>query len=154
MTNGVDKAVLDRWTREILRVHDKLDDQKMDNLRICKEIREPLNDLYEAASNAGLGSKAFKAHIKAELAKRAYEKRLSNIEPEDEDDAAIYAMMREIATPGDLFDAAAKSHEAKDKASKKRADNSKTIDSLADNDDDKHVAANVTALSGIKQLPN
>jgi hypothetical protein len=111
--NSIDKTVLARWAGEILAIHSKLDDQKMENLRICKEIREPLADLYDAAKNAGLPSKAFKAYVKSELAKRAYEKRLANLEPEDEDDSAIYELMREIAQNGDLFDAAVKAHDAK-----------------------------------------
>lgn len=111
-TNGVDPTVLDRWTKEILRIHDKLDEQKMENMRICKEIREPLPDLYEAAKNAGLPIKAFRAHIKAELAKRNYERTLEKIIPEDEDDQAAFDAMRLIAEPGDLFDHAVKAHEA------------------------------------------
>ena len=111
--NSLDKTVLVRWTGEILSIHRKLEDQKLENMRICKEIRAPLPDLYDAAKNAGLPLKAFKAHVKAELAKIAYEKRLANIEPEDEDDAEAYELMRSIAQEGDLFDHAAKEHEAK-----------------------------------------
>ena len=120
--NSLDKTVLARWTGEIMSIYRKLEDQKMENLRRCKIIREPLPDLYDAAKNAGLPLKAFKAHVKAELAKIAYEKRLANIEPEDEDDAEAYELMRSIAQEGDLFDHAAKEHEAKptkaDKAKK------------------------------------
>ena len=162
MTNGIDKTILDRWTGEIMRVHAQLDSQKLDNMRICKEIREPLGDLYEAAKNAGLPSKAFKAHIRAELAKKAYETRLRNIEPEDEDEAAVYEMMREIATPGDLFDTAVKKHANRQQAK------SDAMDSLGEDDedvrprhlrekdaaDDAQVADNVRKLKrGIKPLP-
>ena len=111
--NSFDRTVLARWTGEILSVYRKLEDQKLENMRICKEIRAPLPDLYDAAKNAGLPLKAFKAHVKAELAKIAYEKRLANIEPEDEDDAEAYELMRSIAQEGDLFDHAAKEHAAK-----------------------------------------
>jgi hypothetical protein len=109
--NSIDKVVLDRWTGEVLAIHTKLDDQRMENMRICKEIRSPLNDLYEAAKNAGLPLKAFKAHIKAELAQKAFDKRMHNIEPEDEDDRAAYDLLRSMATDGDLFDAAVKQHD-------------------------------------------
>lgn len=111
--NSLDKTVLARWTGEILSIYRKLEDQKMENLRLCRIIRQPLSGLYDAAKNAGLPSKAFKAHVKAELARIAYEKRLSNIEPEDEDDAEAYELMRSIAQEGDLFDHAAKGHEQK-----------------------------------------
>ena len=111
--NSLDKTVLARWTGEILSIHRKLEDQKLENMRLCKIIREPLPDLYDAAKNAGLPLKAFKAHVKAELAKIAYEKQLENIEPEDEDDAEAYELMRSIAQEGDLFDHAAKGHEQK-----------------------------------------
>jgi hypothetical protein len=108
--NSLDKTVLARWTGEILSIHRKLEDQKMENLRLCKIIRQPLPDLYDAAKNAGLPPKAFKAFIKAELAERAYKKRLENVTPEDDDDADAYELMRSIAQEGDLFDHAAKEH--------------------------------------------
>ena len=111
--NSMDRTTLARWSSEILRIYDKLDQAKMDHLLNCKSIREPLNDLYDAAKNAGLSSKAFKAFIKAELAKRAYEKRLENVTPDDEDDAEAYELMRSIAEEGDLFSAAVKARDAK-----------------------------------------
>jgi hypothetical protein len=159
--NSLDKTVLARWTGEILAIHAKLDDQKMENLRVCKEIREPLNDLYDAAKNAGLPSKAFKAHVKAELAKKAYEKRLRNIEPEDEDDAEAYELMREIAEEGDLFSAAVKAHDARgatkdDDADLRPRHLREKEDSLKSDiaAQEARVADNVTRLkSGIKGLP-
>lgn len=111
--NGVDPTVLKRWTTEVMRVHDALDAQRIENMNACRKIREPLADLYEAAKNAGLPSKAFKSHIKAELARRAYEKRLANITPEDDDDAEAFEAMRAMAEDGDLFDHAVKQHDAK-----------------------------------------
>jgi hypothetical protein len=105
--NGVDATVLNRWTGEILRVHQSLEDQRMENMRICKDIRERLPDLYESAVNAGLPKKAFKAHVKAELAKLKYERLCEKIVPEDEDDREAYEALRAVAEAGDLFDHAA-----------------------------------------------
>lgn len=109
--NGVDPVVLKRWTGEILKVHQRLEEAKMEHMRVCKEIREPLNDYYESAANAGLGKKPFKAHIKAELAKIKYDRALSAALPEDDDDRLVYERLRSIAEAGDLFDAAVKSHD-------------------------------------------
>lgn len=110
--NGYDPVVLNRWTKEVLAIYAKLEEQRMENMRICKEIREPLNDLYEAADNAGLGKKAFKSHIKAELAKIKYERALAKAIPEDDDDREAYEALRAIAEAGDLFDHAVKEHDA------------------------------------------
>lgn len=110
--NGIDATVLARWTGEILAIHDKLDEQKIENMNKCKEIREPLPDLYEAAFNAGLPKKAFRAHIKLELAKRRYETFCENVIPDDEDDRASYEALRAVAEAGDLFDHAVKKHDA------------------------------------------
>lgn len=110
--NGVDAKVLARWTGEVLRVHDRLEEQRMENMRVCKEIRAPLNDIYESAKNAGLGGKAFKSHIKIELAKRKFDQACAKAEPEDDEDLAIFEALRAVAEAGDLFDHAVKKHDA------------------------------------------
>jgi hypothetical protein len=109
--NGVDTVALKRWTGEIMKVYQRLDEQRMENMRVCKEIREPLSDLYDAAANAGLGKKPFKSHIKAELAKLKYERALAKAVPEDDEDREAYEALRSIAEAGDLFDAAVKAHD-------------------------------------------
>lgn len=115
--NGVDPKILARWTGEVLRIYDALDEQKIANMDKCKEIRKPLPDLFEAAKNAGLNLKAFKAHIKVELAQRAYDRALTKAEPEDDEDLEAFNALRAVAEAGDLFDAAVK--DAEKRAAKK-----------------------------------
>jgi hypothetical protein len=110
--NGVDPTVLGRWTKEVLAVHQKLEDQRVENMLVCKSIREPLPDLYEAAKNAGLNSKAFKAHIKVEIAKLKFERACKKAEPSDDDDHEAFEALRAVAEAGDLFDHAVKAHDA------------------------------------------
>ncbi|MBS4016786.1 MAG: hypothetical protein KGZ68_00995 [Dechloromonas sp.] len=120
--NGVDPKVLARWTGEVLRVYDDLAAQKIANMDKCKEIREPLTDLYDAAKNAGLNLKAFKSHIKVELAQRAYERAVAKAEPEDDEDLEAFEALRAVAEAGDLFDAAVQANEKKKGGGKKATD--------------------------------
>lgn len=152
--NGVDPTVLKRWTTEIMRVHDALDAQRIENMNACRQIREPLPDLYEAAKNAGLPSKAFKAHIKAELARRAYEKRLANIAPEDDDDSEAFEAMRAMAEDGDLFDHAVRQHDAKGGNEQDEDDPRPAFLREKHDATDVRVAENVARIkSGIKGMP-
>jgi len=112
--NGIDPVVLKRWTGEVLAIHDKLDDQKIANLNECKRIREPLPDLYEAAKNAGLPIKAFKAHIRIELAQRKFNAAVEKATPEDDEDLEAFEALRAVAEAGDLFDHAVKKHDEGD----------------------------------------
>jgi hypothetical protein len=84
----------------------------MNHMRICKEIREALPDLYESAVNAGLPKKAFKAHVKVELATLKHKRFCENVVPDDEDDREAYEALRAVAEAGDLFDHAVKKHDA------------------------------------------
>ncbi len=120
--NGVDPKVLARWTGEVLRVHQELDDKKIEHMNQCRSIRERLPDLYEAAKDSGLNLKAFKAHIKVERAKIAFDKACENAVPEDDEDQEAFEALRAVAEAGDLFDAAVKANEKKKGNGKKAAD--------------------------------
>ena len=106
--NGIDPTVLSRWTGEVMRVYSALDAQKIENMNVCRSIREPLPDIFERAKEAGLPLKAFKAHIKIERAKIAYDRACENATPEDDDDREAFEHLRSIAEDGDLFDHAVK----------------------------------------------
>jgi len=147
--NGVDATVLARWTKEILAVHDKLDAQKIANMNVCREIREPLPDLYEAAFNAGMPKKAFKAHIRAELAKRRYETLCENIVPEDDEDREAFEALRAVAEAGDLFDHAVKQHDSKTDDDDERDLRPRHLREV----DKQRAAENAEKLKGIRGLP-
>lgn len=146
--NGVDPTVLVRWTNEILAIYRKLEDQRVANMNACKIIREPLPDLYEAAKNAGLNSKAFKAHIKVELAKLKFERACEKAEPSDDDDREAFEALRAVAEAGDLFDHAVKAHDAA------RDDDERDLRPRHLREaDEARVAENVKKLKGIRGLP-
>jgi hypothetical protein len=110
--NSIDPTTVKRFLGEAMRVYEKLEAQKIANMNECREIRAPLKDIKKAAKNAGLPKDAFNALIKSELAKRVYERAVENATPEDDEDKEAWEQMREIASEGDLFDAALKAHDA------------------------------------------
>jgi hypothetical protein len=112
--NSIDPTTVKRFLGEAMRVFEKLEAQKIANMNECREIRAPLKDIKKAAKNAGLPKAAFNALIKSELAKRTYERAIENATPEDDEDVEAWKQMREIASEGDLFDAAVKTHDAGD----------------------------------------
>jgi hypothetical protein len=101
-----DATTVNRWLGEALRIYDKLEEQKIENMNACREIREPLKGIETAAKNSGIPLASFRALIKAELAERTYKRAIEKARPKDEDDADAWDALREIAADGkgdDLF---------------------------------------------------
>jgi hypothetical protein len=99
-------TTVNRFLGEAMRIYDKLEEQKIENMNACREIREPLKGIETAAKNAGIPLSSFRALIKAELAERAYKRAIEKARPKDEDDADAWDALREIAAEGkgdDLF---------------------------------------------------
>lgn len=109
--NGFDPKVVKRWTGEVLRVHEEIEKLRVDHMNRCREVRERLPDIYESAKEAGLPKKAFRSHIRVELAKLAYERACEKAVPDDEEDREAFEQLRAMSSPGDLFDAAVKAHD-------------------------------------------
>jgi hypothetical protein len=104
--NGFDSTSVKRFLGEAMRIHDKLDEAKIEHMNNCRDIREPLKGIETAARNAGLPLSAFRALVKAELAERNYKRAIEKARPKDEDDADAWDALREIAAEGkgdDLF---------------------------------------------------
>jgi len=99
-----------RWTEEAMRIYAELDEQKIENMNKCRQIRERLPEIYESAKNAGINVKALKAAVKVARAKMAFENAIEAATPEDDEDVAAFEYLRAIAVPGDLFEAATRSH--------------------------------------------
>ena len=107
--NGFDSTTVNRWLGEAMRIYDKLEEQKIENMNACREIREPLKGIETAAKNSGIPLSAFRALIKAELAERTYNRTMAKARPKDEDDADAWDALREIAAASkepNLFTAA------------------------------------------------
>ena len=131
--NGISETDARRWLGEVSRVYDELDAQKIENMNRCRAIRERLPDIYKSAKAAGICVKALKATVKVARAEKALDDLIDKSTPEDDDDRAAFDYLREIATKGDLFDAATRH---------------------ATSDDDDAVRTNVRRLkAGIKGMP-
>jgi len=115
--NGFNATTVNRFLGEVLRVHDKLDEAKIEHMNNCREIREPIKRIEKQAKDAGIPLAAFRALIKSELAERAYKRAIDKARPNDEDDADAWDALREIAAegkPDDLFSHAVKKHDEED----------------------------------------
>lgn len=146
--NGFDVESAKRFTDEVMRVYQELEDLKIENMNKARVIRERFPDLYDAAKNAGVPLKPFKAHIKAIRAEQAYQRAIEKAKPEDSEDQEAWEMLRELATPGDIFAHAVKKHDAATDDADIRPRFLREKDAGSD-----QVASNVTRLEkGIKPL--
>ena len=165
-TNGIDAQKAQRWMGEVLRVHDDLDEQRMDNMNRCRIIRERLPVLFEAAKNEGLPLRAFKASVKKALLDRGIERlngKIEDLKPEDADDAEAFEMLQQaLGGFGDTPLGAATLDAATEKkaaaAARKAAKGAAATGSenQAETSTDAQVAANTALLqgeNGIKPLP-
>lgn len=97
-----------RWITEINRGHEALEEQKIEHMNRCREIRERINQAYDAAKKAGLPIKQLKSAIRVSHATQKLAALVEKLTPEDPDDADAFERLRAIATPGDLFEFATK----------------------------------------------
>lgn len=104
--NGINETEAKRWLGEIGRVYDELGAQKIENMNRCRAIRERLPDIYKSAKAAGICVKALKAAVKVQRAEKALDDLIDKATPEVEEDREAFDYLRQIATQGDLFDAA------------------------------------------------
>lgn len=109
--NGINSTEAKRWLGEIARVYDELDDLKIEHMNRCRAVRERLPEIYELAKDAGMPIKALKAAVKIARAEKALESLIDKATPEEEDDREALNYLREIATQGDLFDAATRKND-------------------------------------------
>lgn len=103
--NRIDPTVAKRWFGEAMRVYDALEEQKMENMRVCKDIRSRLPSIFESAEAAGIPMKALKAQIKIELENRKIkecEARQAAAVPDDDEDQETFEQLQKAL--GDFGD--------------------------------------------------
>ena len=143
--NGINETEAKRWMGEVSRVYDELDAQNIENMNRCRAIRERLPDIYKSAKASGMCVTALKAAVKVMRAEKALDDLIDKATPEDEDDREAFDYLRQIATKGDLFDAATRRASGDDEDADIRPNFLKESDAVREN------VARLNA--GIKGLP-
>lgn len=103
--NAINPDIAQRWFFEAKRVYEELDEQKMQHMTRCKDIRARLPEIYEKAEGSGIPKKALKARLKVWIEDQriaACEARKEAAVPEDDEDAEVYDQLCDAL--GDFID--------------------------------------------------
>lgn len=103
--NAINPDIAQRWFKEATRVYEELDEQKMQHMNRCKDIRARLPEIYEKAEASGIPKKALKARLKHWIEDQriaACEARKEAAVPEDDEDAEQFEQLCEAL--GDFID--------------------------------------------------
>lgn len=146
--NGFDPAVLSSIVERIEGVFVDLDSERGSYMKKCQSLREDISNLYDEAKARGIPPKPLKKAVKARELNRKIEALRADLE--DMVDQESYDQIRQCL--GDLADTPLGEAALKGKESNGETDVRPGF--LRKDETAERVASNVTALKGIKQLPD